>query len=112
MREEMAFNQKDVALKVVKGLITAADWITANPQEAARVANEVLKAPSVEGLAQQIQQFSWPGDFRKKVYSQQISIAEWGVGVGLFPSKDAKKLVDDLMYPTLIKQASPNRTDF
>jgi ABC-type nitrate/sulfonate/bicarbonate transport system substrate-binding protein len=112
MREEMALHQKDVAIKVVKGLIAAADWITAHPLDAAKVANEVLKAPSVEAVAQQIQLLSWPGDFRKKVYSQQVSIAEWGVGAGLFPSKDAKKLVDELMYPAIIKQAAPTRTDF
>lgn len=112
MREDMARGQPDLAVKVVKGLIAAADWITANPLEAAKVANEVLKAPSVEGVAKQIQQLSWPGDFRRKVYTQQVSIAKWGVGVGLFPTKDAKKLVDDMMYPAIIKQAAPTRTDF
>jgi len=111
MREEMARNQKDVAAKVVKGLIAAADWMTANPMEAAKVANEVLKAPSVEGVAQQIQYLSWPGDFRKKAVTQEVSIAEWGVGIGLFPSKDAQKLVDELVYPAIIKQVAPNRTD-
>lgn len=112
MREDMVRNNKDVAVKVVKGLIAAADWMTANPMEAAKVANEVLKAPSVEGVAQQIQQLQWPGDFRRKTYQQQVSIAEWGVGVGLFPTKDAKKLVDDLVYPAIIKEAAPGRTDF
>lgn len=112
MREDMARNQPDVAVKVVKGLIAAADWITANPIDAAKSANEVLKAPSVEGVAKQIQQLSWPGDFRRKVHTQQVSIAEWGVGVNLFPAKDARKLVDDMMYPALIKQAAPSRTDF
>jgi ABC-type nitrate/sulfonate/bicarbonate transport system substrate-binding protein len=111
MREEMATNQKDVAVKVVKGLIAAADWMTANPMEAAQVANEVLKAPSVEGVAQQIQYLKWPGDFRKKSVAQEVSIAEWGIGVGLFPAKDAKKLVDELVYPAIIKAAAPDRTD-
>ena len=111
MREDMARNQKDVAVKIVKGLIAAADWMTANPMDAAKVANEILKAPSVEGVAQQIQYLSWPGDFRKKVVAQETSIAEWGVGIGLFPAKDAKKLVDELVYPAIIKEAAPNRTD-
>jgi ABC-type nitrate/sulfonate/bicarbonate transport system substrate-binding protein len=111
MREEMARNQKDVALKAVKGFIAAADWMRANPMEAAKVANEVLKAPSVEGVAQQIQQLNWPGDFRKKVYAQEESIAEWGVSIGLFPAKDGKKLVEELVYPALIKEAAPDRTD-
>lgn len=112
MREDMVKNQKDVAVKTVRGLIAAADWMTANPMEAAKVANEVLKAPSVEAVAQQIQQLQWPGDFRRKSYQQQLSIAEWGIGVGLFPTKDAKKLVDDLVYPAIIKEAAPTRTDF
>ncbi|HVO90455.1 MAG TPA: ABC transporter substrate-binding protein [Casimicrobiaceae bacterium] len=112
MREDMAKNHKDVAVKVVKGLIAAAGWMTANPMEAAKVANEVLRAPSVEGLSQQIQNLDWPGDFRKKAYNQETSIAEWGIGVGLFPAKDAKALVDELVYPAIIKEAAPSRTDF
>ena len=111
MREDMARNHKDVAVKIVKGLIAAADWMTANPMEAAKVANEVLKAPSVEGVAKQIQYLSWPGDFRKKMVTQELSIAEWGIGVGLFPAKDAKKLVDELVYPAIIEEAAPGRTD-
>lgn len=111
MREEMARNQKDVAVKVVKGLIAAAEWMTANPMEAAKVVNEVIKAPSVEDLAKQIAYLSWPGDFRRKVVTQEASIAEWGVGIGLFPSKDPKKLVDELVYPAIIKEAAPGRTD-
>jgi len=111
MREDMARNQKDVAVKIVKGLIAAADWMTANPMDAAKVANEILKAPSVEGVARQIQYLSWPGDFRRKVVAQETSIAEWGVGIGLFPAKDAKKLVDELVYPAIIKEAAPSRTD-
>jgi len=112
MREDMVRNNKDVALKAVKGFVAAADWMRANPMEAAKVANEVLKAPTVEGVAQQIQQLNWPGDFRKKVYEQEERIAEWGIGIGLFPAKDAKKLVEELVYPALIKEAAPDRTDF
>ncbi len=111
MREEMAKNQKDVAVKVVKGLIAAAEWMTANPMEAAKVVNEVLKAPSVDDLAKQIQYLAWPGDFRKKAVEQEVSIADWGVGIGLFPAKDGKKLVEELVYPAIIKEAAPGRTD-
>jgi ABC-type nitrate/sulfonate/bicarbonate transport system substrate-binding protein len=111
MREEMAKNQKDVAVKVVKGLIAAADWMTANTLEAAKVANEVLKAPTIEGLVQQINYLTWPGNFKKSVLVQETSIAEWGVGAGLFPAKDARKLVEDLVYPAIIKEAAPSRTD-
>lgn len=112
MREEMAKNQKDVAVKIVKGLIAAADWMTANPLEAAKVANEVLRAPSVELLSKQIQYLTWPGNFKKSVMVQETSIAEWGAGIGLFPTKEPKKLVEDLIYPAIIKEAAPSRTDF
>lgn len=112
MREDMAQGRKDVAVKVVRGLVAAADWIRANPTEAGKVANEVLKAPSVEIVAQQIQFLDWPGDFRTATREQAIRIADWGIGIGLFPAKDGRKLVDDLMYPALIKEAAPGRTDF
>ena len=112
MREELVRNRKDVAGKVVKGLIAAADWMRANPLEAARAANEVLRGPSVEAVSQQIQNLSWTGDFRRKVYDQEVSIAQWGIGMGLFPAKDAKKLVDELIDPSIIKAVAPSRTDF
>jgi len=112
MREDMARNQKDVAVKIVKGLIEAADWMKANPMDAAKAVNEVLRAPSLEQLSQQIQYLDWPGDFRKKTIEQEVNIANWGVGIGLFPAKDGRKLVDELVYPAIIKEAAPGRTDF
>jgi ABC-type nitrate/sulfonate/bicarbonate transport system substrate-binding protein len=112
MREDMAKNHPEVAVKVVKGFIAAADWMTKNPMEAANVANEVLRAPSLDQLSQQIQSLDWPGNFKKKAYDQELSIAEWGTGIGLIPAKDPKSLVDELVYPTVIKQAAPDRTDF
>jgi ABC-type nitrate/sulfonate/bicarbonate transport system substrate-binding protein len=111
MREDMAKNHKDVAVKVVKGIIAAADWMTANPMEAAKAANEVLRAPSLEQLSTQIQYLDWPGTFTRKVYDQELRIAEWSAGIGLIPIKDAKSLVDELVYPAIIKEAAPNRSD-
>jgi ABC-type nitrate/sulfonate/bicarbonate transport system substrate-binding protein len=92
MREDMAKNQKDIAVKIVKGLIAAANWMNANPMEAAKTANEVLHAPSLEQLSQQIQNFDWPGNFTKKVYDQELSIAQWGAGIGLFPNSSIRRL--------------------
>jgi ABC-type nitrate/sulfonate/bicarbonate transport system substrate-binding protein len=111
MREELARNDRDTAVKIVKGLIETADWMNANPREAAKVANEVLRAPSEEEALKQLQLFKWVGDFRKDVKVQEIKIAEWGAGIGLFPTKDPKGLVEQLIYPDLIKAAAPNRTD-
>jgi sulfonate transport system substrate-binding protein len=112
MREDMVKGQRDLAVKTVKGLIAAADWIMKNPMDAAKVANEVVKGPSVEVVAKQIQNLTWPGDFRRNVRDQEVRIAEWGIGMGLFPAKDAKKLVDELIDPSIIKAAAPSRTDF
>jgi ABC-type nitrate/sulfonate/bicarbonate transport system substrate-binding protein len=111
MREDMAKNHKDIAVKVVKGIIAAADWMMANPMEAAKAANEVLRAPSLEQLSTQIQYLDWPGTFTRKVYDQELRIAEWSAGIGLIPIKDAKSLVDELVYPAIIKEAAPNRSD-
>jgi len=110
-REDMAKNHKDIAVKVVKGIIAAADWMMANPMEAAKAANEVLRAPSLEQLSTQIQYLDWPGTFTRKVYYQELRIAEWSAGIGLIPIKDAKSLVDELVYPAIIKEAAPNRSD-
>lgn len=112
MREDMATNQKDVAVKIVKGLIATAQWMTANPAEAGKVANEVLHAPSDQVATQQIEYLTWPGDFKKTVVAQEVRIAQWGAGMGLFPTSDPKKLVDGLVDPAIIKEAAPSRTDF
>jgi sulfonate transport system substrate-binding protein len=111
MREDLARNDRDTAIKAIKGLIETADWMNANLREAAKVANEVLRAPSEEEAYKQLQIFKWPGDFRKSVKEQEIKIAEWGAGIGLFPTKDPKGLVDQLIYPDLIRAAAPGRTD-
>jgi sulfonate transport system substrate-binding protein len=111
MREEMARNDKETAVKVVKGLIEASDWMSANFRDAAKVVNEVLRAPSEEEVYKQLQIFKWPGDFKKSVQEQELRIAEWGIGIGLFPAKDAKALVDEIIYPDVIKAAAPSRTD-
>jgi sulfonate transport system substrate-binding protein len=111
MREDLARNYRDTAIKAIKGLIETADWMNANLREAAKVANEVLRAPSEEEAYKQLQIFKWPGDFRKSVKEQEIKIAEWGAGIGLFPTKDPKGLVDQLIYPDLIRAAAPGRTD-
>ena len=111
MREDMARNDRDTAIKVVKGLIETADWMSANFRDAAKAANEVLRAPSEDEVFRQIQIFKWPGDFKRAVRDQELKIAEWGVGIGLFPTKDAKGLVDQIIYPDIIKAAAPNRTD-
>lgn len=111
MHEDLAKKRKDVAVKVVKGLIAAADWMSANTLEAAKVINEVLQAPSVELVHTQVKNLTWPGTFKKDVVAQERRIAAWGVGIKLFPASDADKLVDDLVYPAIIKEAAPSRTD-
>jgi ABC-type nitrate/sulfonate/bicarbonate transport system substrate-binding protein len=111
MREELARNDPDTAGRVVKGLIETADWMRANLREAARVANEVLRAPSEEDAYQQLQFFKWPGEFRKTVLENELRIAQWGAGIGLFPTGDPKKLVEELVHPALVKAVAPDRTD-
>ena len=111
MREELARTDPDTAGRIVTGLIETADWMQANMREAARVANEVLRAPSDEEAYQQLQNFKWPGDFRKSVYEGELKIAQWGASVGLFPTSDPKKLVEEIVYPAIVKAVAPNRTD-
>ncbi|TAL90400.1 MAG: ABC transporter substrate-binding protein [Candidimonas sp.] len=112
MSEDMAKNHKPVAVKIVKGLIAAADWIRANPEGAAEVSNNVLKAPSLKELTEQIKKYQWVGDFKRKVYENEVSVAQWGAKIGLFPAKDPAQLVKDMIYPEIIKEAAPHRTDF
>jgi NitT/TauT family transport system substrate-binding protein len=111
MREDLAKNDKDTAVKIVKALIETSDWMNANLREAARVANEVLKAPSEEEAYKQLQIFKWPADFKRVERDLELRIAEWGIAIGLFPAKDAKALVDGIIYPDLIRAAAPDRTD-
>lgn len=111
MREDFAKGDMDTAVRVVKGVIEAADWIEANRREAAKVANSVLKAPSEDAVYRELQLFKYTGEFRKTLIEHQRRIAEWAVSLGLFQSADPKKLVDELVYPDIIRAAAPHRTD-
>lgn len=111
MREDFAKGDKDTAVRVVKGLIAAADWMEANRREAAKLANTVMKAPSEDQAFRELQLFKYTGEFRKSLVEHQQKLAEWGVSLGLFQAPDPKKLVDELIYPDIIKAAAPNRTD-
>ena len=111
MREDFAKGDKDTAVRVVKGVIAAADWMEANRREAAKIANTVLKAPSDEAAYRELQLFKYTGEFRKTLIEHQQRLAEWAVSLGLFQSSDPKKLVEELVYPDIIKAAAPNRTD-
>jgi ABC-type nitrate/sulfonate/bicarbonate transport system substrate-binding protein len=98
-------------VRVVKGLIAAADWMEANRREAAKVANTVMKAPSEDQAFRELQLFKYTGEFRKSLVEHQQKLAEWMVSLGLIQTPDAKKLVEELVYPDIIKAAAPNRTD-
>ena len=111
MREDMAKNDKETAVRVVKGLIETADWMQANLREAARIANSVLRAPSEEVVYRDLQLFKYPGDFRKNLIEHELRMAEWGVSTGLFEASDPAKLVQELVYPDIIRAAAPDRTD-
>jgi ABC-type nitrate/sulfonate/bicarbonate transport system substrate-binding protein len=111
MREELAKQDKETAVRVVRGLIETADWMNANLRDAARVANEVLRAPSEEDAYRELQLFKYPGDFRKSLIEHMQKMAEWAVSLGLFTTPDPRKLVEELVYPDIIKAAAPHRTD-
>lgn len=111
MREAIATGDKPRAVKIVKALLDASDWLNAHMREAAEVSNEVLKAPSVDDVYAQLKIFKWPGNFMKSAVAQETEIAEWGAGIGLFPTKDPKALVEQLVDPAVIKAAAPSRTD-
>lgn len=111
MREAIAKGDKAKAIKIVKGLIATSEWMNGHLHEAAEAANKVLKAPSVADVEAQLKIFNWPGDFKKSVITQETSIAEWGAGIGLFPTKDPSLLVHQLIDPDVIKAAAPSRTD-
>jgi hypothetical protein len=38
-------------------------------------------------------------------------LTEWAVSMGLFAASDPQKLVQELIYPDIIKAAAPDRTD-
>jgi NitT/TauT family transport system substrate-binding protein len=111
MREDFAKTDKETAVRVVKGLIEASDWMQGNLNEAAKVANVVLRAPTEQDVYHDLQIFKYPGDFRKSMIEHERRMAEWAISMGLFEASDPQKLVQELIYPDIIKTAAPNRTD-
>jgi sulfonate transport system substrate-binding protein len=111
MREDFARGDRQTAVKVVKALVETADWMRGNLREAAKVANEVLRAASDDDVHRELQLFRYTGDFRRSLVDHEIRIAEWGASVGLFPTKEPRRLVEELVFPDLIREAAPDRTD-
>jgi ABC-type nitrate/sulfonate/bicarbonate transport system substrate-binding protein len=111
LREDFAKDDKETAVRVVKGLIETADWMEANRPEAARIANSVLRAPSEDDVYRDLKLFKYPGTFRKDLIEHERRMAEWGMSMGLFPTGDPQKLVQELIYPDIIRLAAPDRTD-
>ena len=71
----------------------------------------MLRAQSEEDVYRELQLFTYPGDFRKSVVEHETRIAQWGASLGLFQTSDPRKLVEELVYPDLIRAAAPDRTD-
>jgi ABC-type nitrate/sulfonate/bicarbonate transport system substrate-binding protein len=112
MRGALAREDAETAGKIVRGLIATADWMNANLPEAAKLANEVLRAPSEEQVLDQISNIGWPGNFKRSVAEQATMIADWGIGIELFPAESGRTLVDGMIHPDIIKAVAPDRTDF
>jgi len=111
MREDFAKNNKDTAIRVVKGLVDTVEWMQANLPEAAHVANSVLRAPSDEDVYHDLKLFKYTGDFQKSLIEHERRMAEWAMSMGLFPKTDPDVLVQQLIDPDLIRAAAPERTD-
>jgi ABC-type nitrate/sulfonate/bicarbonate transport system substrate-binding protein len=111
MREDFARGDKETAIRVVKGLRATADWMQVNLREAARIANSVLRAPAEDDVYRDLKLFNYTGDFRKSLIEHERGMAEWAMSMDLFPKSDPQKLVEDLIYPDIIRAAAPDRTD-
>ncbi|MHA3904961.1 ABC transporter substrate-binding protein [Castellaniella sp. WN] len=112
LHEDMIKNNRETAVKITRALIKAADWITENPRKAAEVINPVIKAPVIDELVEHIKQYKWVGDFKRSIYEDEVNVAEWGNKIGLFSASDPQSLVKGIVYPDLIKEVAPERTDF
>ena len=111
MREDFAKNNKDTAVRVVKGLVKTVEWMQTNLPEAAHVANSVLRAPSDEDVLHDLKLFTYTGDFRKSLIEHERRVAEWAMSMDLFPKSDPSVLVQQLIDPDIIRAAAPDRTD-
>ncbi|WP_417277064.1 ABC transporter substrate-binding protein [Castellaniella sp.] len=112
LHEDMVKHRKDVAVKITRALVKTADWITKNPRKAAEAINPVIKAPTIDELVDHIKQYKWVGDFKRSVYDDEVNVAEWGNKIGLFSASDPQALVEAIVYPDIIKEVAPERTDF
>src|ERR1700730_17463839 len=67
----------------------------------------MLLGPS--GCGKTMQLFKYTGDFRKNMIEHERRLTEWAVSMGLFAASDPQKLVQELIYPDIIKAAAPDR---
>jgi ABC-type nitrate/sulfonate/bicarbonate transport system substrate-binding protein len=107
--ESFVKEQPETALRLLRALYDAAEWVKANPKDAALIfAKDYRGKP--EEFVSITEQMNWGLRLDKSVYDVFYDTADWMKQSQLINVPDTKTLVDGYLYPDLLTKIDPSRT--
>ncbi len=106
--ESLVKNEPETALRLLHALYDAAEWVKANPEEAARIFTSAYRG-KLEEFITLTKEMNWGLRLDGSVYEVFYDFAKWMKERGLLTVPDATALVDSYLYPDLLAKIDPGR---
>jgi ABC-type nitrate/sulfonate/bicarbonate transport system substrate-binding protein len=106
--ESFIKEQPETALRLLRALYDAADWVKANPKEAAQIFAKAYRGKPEEFIAI-TEQMNWGLRLDGSVYDVFYDVAAWMKQTGLISVPDTNALVDGYLYPDILVKIDPSR---
>jgi NitT/TauT family transport system substrate-binding protein len=107
-RTDFLKGQPDTALKLLRALYDATEWVRANQEEAARLWAKAFRG-NVDQYVKDTQAMEWGLWLDTSDYDAYYTAAKWMKNKGLIDVKDSVALVNGFLYPDLLEQINPER---
>ncbi|HXJ81558.1 MAG TPA: ABC transporter substrate-binding protein [Candidatus Methylomirabilis sp.] len=106
--ESLVRNQPDTAVKLLRALYDAAEWVQSNPEAAAQIFASAYRG-KVDEFTTLTKQMNFGLRLDGSVYEVFYDFAGWMKQNGLITVPDTKALVDGYLYPDLLAKIDPTR---
>jgi ABC-type nitrate/sulfonate/bicarbonate transport system substrate-binding protein len=106
--ESLVKNQPDTALRLLRAVYDAAEWIQGNPEAAAQIFATAYRG-KVEEFTTLTKQMNFGLRLDGSVYEVFYDFAGWMKQNGLLTVPDTKVLVDGYLYPDLLAKIDASR---
>jgi NitT/TauT family transport system substrate-binding protein len=106
--EPFVKSQPDAALRLLRALYDAAEWVKDHPEEAARIFANAYRGKLDEFIVL-TREMNWGLRLDGSIYEVLYDFGGWMKERGLLAVPDAKALVDGYLYPDLLAKVDPSR---